>query len=319
MGTAIRLVVPGRLAFADRQRASVRARSLEHAERDRVDVGDSQSSRVGGDGGEVRRRLEATEEVRLLEDHARRVAHRSLELVGVDRPVPVRHLDDIEPEARGVGFDHLAHLRVERLGEHDLRAAGRVLRDVARVGGNGGAVVPRSVRDVHAGQLADRGLVLEDRLQHALAHLGLVGRVRGEELAALQNGVDDRGHVVVVDPGAEEGELDRVLRRQLLEVPGQLDLRKLRPDVEVPAEPHRLRNVAEELVDRADADRLEHRLPVGVREREVGARHSSANSFAYSPASSSESTSTGLASRIRINQPPPYGSSFTVSGSSTTF
>ena len=60
-------------------------------------------------------------------------------------------------------------------------------------------VVARRVRDVHAGQLADRGLVLEDRLQHALAHLRLVRRVGGQELAALHHGVDDRRHVVVVD------------------------------------------------------------------------------------------------------------------------
>ena len=62
---------------------------------------------------------------------------------------------------------------------------GRVLRDVAGVGGDGRAVVARRVRDVHAGELADRGLVLEDRLEDALAHLGLVRRVRGQELAAL--------------------------------------------------------------------------------------------------------------------------------------
>ena len=46
------------------------------------------------------------------------------------------------------------------------------------------AVVQAGVGDVHAGQLADQRLVLEHRLQRALADLRLVGRVGGVELAA---------------------------------------------------------------------------------------------------------------------------------------
>ena len=60
--------VPGSLSFADRERGSVAARRLEHAERQQVDVCDRQRAGVRGDGDEVRRRLEAAEEVRLLED-----------------------------------------------------------------------------------------------------------------------------------------------------------------------------------------------------------------------------------------------------------
>ena len=137
-------------------------------------------------------------------------------------------LDDLEAEPGRVGLHDLAHLRVERLGEHDPRAPGGVLRDVAGVGRDREAVVAGRVRHVHPGQLADRRLVLEDRLQDALAHLGLVRRVGGQELAALQDRVDDRRHVVVVDAGAEERELDarvRVLRGELLQVADQLQPR----------------------------------------------------------------------------------------------
>ena len=175
--SAVRLVVARRLALADRDRAPVDTRRLEHAEGDRVDVGDGERAGVVRGGREVRRRLEAAEEVRLLEDDARGVAGGFAELVGVGDPVAVRHLDDLEPEARRVGLHDLADLRVERLGEHDARAARDVLRDVAGVCGDGRPVVAGRVGDVHPGQLADRGLVLEDRLQHALAHLGLVRRV----------------------------------------------------------------------------------------------------------------------------------------------
>ena len=216
------------------------------------------------------------------------------ELVRIGRPAVVRHLDDLEAEAGRVRLHDLAHLRVRRLGDDDLRAAGRVLRDVAGVRGHGRAVVARRVRDVHAGELADRGLVLEDRLQDALAHLRLVRRVRGEELAALEHGVDDRGHVVVVDAGAEERELLRrvdVPRRELGEVRDQLLLGERRLEVERAVEAHARRDVAEELVDRGDADRLEHLLPVGVGEREKRMRHCSARTCLYAATSSSESTS----------------------------
>ena len=144
---------------------------------------------------------------------AGRVRRRLAELVRVGDALAMRHLDDLEPEARRVGLHDLADLRVHGLAEHDLRAAGDVLRDVAGVRGDRRAVVARGVRDVHPGQLADDRLVLEDRLEDALAHLGLVRRVRGQELAARHERVDERRDVVVVDPGAEEGELPARVRR----------------------------------------------------------------------------------------------------------
>jgi hypothetical protein len=117
----------------------------------------------------------------------------------------VWHLDDVEAEAERVGLHDLAHLRAHRLSEHDLRPAGeRVLRDEDGVRGDSRPVVAGRVRHVHPRQLADDGLVLEDRLQHALAHLWLVRRVRRQELAAREDDVDDRRDVVVVDPRAEE-------------------------------------------------------------------------------------------------------------------
>ena len=224
--------------------------------------------------------------------------------------VPPRcgHLDDLEPEAGRVRLHDLAHLRVRRLGDDDLRPARRVLRDVAGVGGDGRAVVARRVRDVHAGQLADRGLVLEDRLEHALAHLGLVRRVRGQELAALHDRVDDRGDVVVVDAGAEERELPRrvdVARGERAEMRRELLLGERRLEVERAPEANAGRDVAEELVDRGDADRPEHLLAVVVGEREVGVRHCSARTCLYASASSSVSTSAGSESRTRMSQPLP--------------
>ena len=137
-------------------------------------------------GGEIRSGLETPEEVRLLEDHRGGVRRRRGELVGIDRAAAMRNLDDLEAEAARVRLDDLTHLGVQRLREDDLGAVARVLRDEARVGGDRAAVVSGRVRHVHAGQLADDGLVLEDRLQHALAHLRLIRRVRRQELAARE-------------------------------------------------------------------------------------------------------------------------------------
>ena len=237
---------------------------------------DRQRTGVRSDCDEVRRRLEAAEEVRLLEDDRGGVRGCALKLVRVRRPAAVGHLDDLEPEPGRVGLHDLPRLRVRRLGHDDSLAAGRVLRDVAGVGGNARAVVAGRVRDIHARQLADRRLVLEDRLEDALAHLRLVRRVGGQELATLEDRVDDRRHVVVVHAGAEEGQLAarvRVLLREGDDVLEDLLFRQRRLELELPPEADRLRQVAEELVDRPDADRAEHLLPVGVGEREERMRH----------------------------------------------
>ena len=51
-------------------------------------------------------------------------------------------------------------------------------------------------------------LVLEERLQHALGHLGLVGRVGRHELGPEGQAGGRRRHLVVV--GAGPGEADQV-------------------------------------------------------------------------------------------------------------
>ena len=216
----------------------------------------------------------------------------------------MRDLDHLESEAAREGADDLADLRVRRLGDHDPLAAGDVLRDVAGIRGHGRAVVARSIRDVHPGQLADRRLVLEDRLQDALRELGLIGRVRGEELASLEHGVDDRGNVVVVDPGSKERDLvDDIAGRELLEMTRELGLRQGRRHLEPPVEADARRDVAEELRDGVGADRREHRLAVLGRERDEA--HCVEITSWYEAASRSESASSGSPSLIRTSQPAP--------------
>jgi hypothetical protein len=236
---------------------------------------------VASGGGELGCRLEAAEEVGLLKDHASGVRCGGTELVRVGRSAAMGYLDDFEGESSRVRLHDVPDLRIRRLGDDDPRASGRVLRDEARVGGDRCTVIARRVRDVHAGQLADRGLVLEDRLQDALAELRLIRRVRGQELAALEDGVDDRGNVVVVDARAEERELASrvdVAGGELREVGDELRLGQRRVEIEFPFEAHAPRQVGEQVGHGFDADRIEHRRAIALGEREVRVGHCSARS-----------------------------------------
>ena len=76
------LEVARALPLADGDRATVVAGSLQHAERDRVDVRNRQRLRLVRGGGEVGCRLQTAEEVRLLENRAGRVATRGCEHSG---------------------------------------------------------------------------------------------------------------------------------------------------------------------------------------------------------------------------------------------
>src|SRR5690348_3407586 len=108
-------------------------------------MSDRDRFRLAGDGDELGCRLETAEEVRLLEDDGGRVTGRFRELLRVGRAAPMRYLDHLEAEAGRVGLDDLPNLRTGCLGHDDLRPAGDVLDDVARVGCHRGAVVAGGV------------------------------------------------------------------------------------------------------------------------------------------------------------------------------
>ena len=104
-----------------------------------------------------------------------------------------------------VGGDDLAVLGMHARGnDHPPRPAAAAHGHQHRLGHRAAAVVEARVGDVHAGQLRDERLVLEQRLEVALAHLGLVGRVGGDELAAGGDEIDHGGDEVVVAAAAEE-------------------------------------------------------------------------------------------------------------------
>ena len=151
--------------------------------------------------------------------------------------------------------------------DQPLAPLARAERQVGGRGDRRGPLVQRRVRDRQPGELRDRGLELEHHLQPALRDLGLVRRVRRQELRARDDRVDERRDVVVVHPGAEEADLRvgvGVARGERGEAVEDLGLREPVGQLERAVEAQLGRDVGEQLLGRGDADRLEHRRPVGV-------------------------------------------------------
>ena len=78
-----------------------------------------------------------------------------------------------------------------------------------RLGHRRGAVVHRCVGDVETSQLGDQGLELVDRLQGALARLGLVGRVGAVELGLGRHRRHGRRNEAAVHAAPAEGQAVR--------------------------------------------------------------------------------------------------------------
>ena len=201
--------VAERLALADADVGAEVARRLEDPERQRIGGDDEQRAGALGCLGQRSEILDRSQEVRLLEDDCGGVVvDGGGERVEVGRAMVVqRRLDDLGAEAGRVGEECGARMRMDAARDDDLPSPVLELRHVAGCGDGRRSLVDRGVRHRQSRQLRDRRLELEHHLQRPLRDLGLVRRVRRQELRAQDDGVDDRRHVVVVHPGADEGDL----------------------------------------------------------------------------------------------------------------
>ncbi len=215
-------------------------------------------------------------------------------------------LDDLGAVADGECVERRAAVRVHPAADEHAQALVGELGHVRGGADSARTLVHGGVGDRQPGQLGDRGLVLEHDLQAALADLGLIRRVRRQELRARHQHVDDRRHVVVVHTGAQERDL--VLGGHVaLGEPAQLGVDGLlglaRRQGDRPAQAHALRNRVEELLDRPDADRLEHdREVLGCDCGVSGHRQSDPW---YVSLSISSSACSGSESFTRTIQPAP--------------
>ncbi len=200
----------------------------------------------------------------MLHQHAGRVAiDRRGQFLRRDRSLGRAHGHQLDPQVRQIRRQHLPILRMHAGGGHHAAvAAGGAGGHQHGFGRGAAAVVQAGVRDVHAGQLRDERLILEEDLQVSLAGLGLIGRVRGVKLAARADRVDDRGNEMVVAARAQEAHLlagRLILGRQGRQVRGKLHLRQRRRNRQRTIESQVGRNGGEQFLDVCQPDRLEHR------------------------------------------------------------
>ncbi len=225
------------------------------------------AQRAGGVGGfgdlpDVDKR---PERVGVLHDETGRA-------LGGRRELRRRHLDDLETWPAPVRAQRAPVREVDVARDDDLVASGDANRHERRLGRGRAAVVHRRVHDIHREELGHERLVLVDRLQCALADLGLVRRVRGEELAAQREHRHGCGDVATLDRAADEERpvaRARVHLGEPLEVRLDLYLGETRSDAELRVT-RVLGDRAEKLVDVAHADAFEHRGPIGIGVRRVG-------------------------------------------------
>ena len=158
---------------------------------------------------------------------------------------------------------------MEAAREDRLAAARDPPRHRDRLPAGGRAVIHGGVGDVAAVEARDLGLELEQRLERALGDLGLVGRVAGQELAALDQMIDARRDMMAIGAAAEEeGHLpgDQVAAGKAGQVTLDRHLAGMVGEArDLAAEPGGLGHVDEQIVDRRSADRGQHLLAVGVR------------------------------------------------------
>ena len=168
----VQMVAEG-LTLPDGDVGTELARRREHAERERVEDLDGPRSPIVGPAEQFPYRLKRAVDVGMLHDDG---GHVGVDL-GSASP-PVRDGEDLGlvPRSPPVGAQRVHQPRVDRSGdEHAIATVSP--RHVDRLDERRGAVVERRVRDLEARQLADHGLELEQRLQHALRELRLVRRI----------------------------------------------------------------------------------------------------------------------------------------------
>ena len=168
-----------------------------------------------------------------------------------------------------VGRDDLAILRVHGTRDDRGVAARHAHSHHDGFGSAGGAFIHAGIGDLHAREFADHRLELEHGLQRTLRNLRLVGRVAGQELAALHEGVDDDGLVVLVNSGAEKaGVAGRVVLRITSETLDDFAFAMLTRHVKIAGQLVLGGDSREQIVDRIDTNLCEHReaIPGALRQ-----------------------------------------------------
>ena len=253
------------LGRADGDVGAPLARSLEQREREQV--GDGRDHRApgvcrGGEGGVV---AHGAVGGRILHDRAELAARKFVFVVFVDDQFDAERFAAREQHVECLGEDVAVDEElVAPLLDGLARAAGE--HHQHRLGGRRALVEQRAVADLHPRQRDDGGLEVEQRLEAALRDLGLIGGVGGVPGGILEDVAHDGGRYGAgVVPHADERAQDAVAVGQVADVGGELVFaHPCGGQCEGLAQADGLRDdLGDELLDGADADRVEHRSEFG--------------------------------------------------------
>ena len=188
-----------------------------------------------------------------------------VESAAVENTINSRHKLDGEAMEVRVSLDDATHLWVHRLAHQDaVCLLGVAPSHHGSFRRSGCAVVHRGVCNVHARQLCNHRLILEDVVERALRYFGLIRRVGRQELRALDEVLHYAWRIVVVAScTGKADELHRIIRcGQLFEEESQVSLRESLRQFVVSLEARCLRNVGKEVVNRLRSGSLQHLLQV---------------------------------------------------------
>ena len=267
--TGVRTTVEQRDAEALRRadgdvRAPLRCRP-DHGERERVARCDQQGTVGVRQLGELAqagcRRQDAVRPRHLHHDGERLVGADGVgELAGGD--------DNLDATGEGPGVQHPEALRQEvGVDDNDAALAGDAVRDGDGLGDGRTLVEQARAGDRQAGEVGHHGLEVGQRLEPALADLGLVGRVGGVPGGVLQHGAPDhrRGDgAVVAEP--DHGRAGHVACGEGSELALHLELAARGRQLQRFGQPDRRGNGGiGQLVEAGVPQRFEHRGLVGRR------------------------------------------------------
>ena len=176
-----------------------------------------QAERIGGHDGERAQRMGGVDLGAEVADGAGATGilqHHGEGFGGGDGGgIASRRVDQRDAERPGPRGEHGAGVRVEIIGQRDDvgPGLGHAVRHRHRLGGSGGFVEQRGVGDVEAGEFADHGLEIDQRLEPALGDFGLIGGVGGVPARVLQHVAQHhRRGVGAVIAEADEGFFEHV-------------------------------------------------------------------------------------------------------------
>ncbi len=275
IGPAVRERNAQRLGLTDHDVHTERAGRLEDGTTDRIHRRDGKRSDLVRGLDHIAQRLNAAEEVRRLHDDGRgpliqRVSQRGQ----VRQAVFDLHPHKLHRMLAKIRLEHRQRVGMNGPGHEHARPLIDRAGHQHRLGHGAGLLVQRGVGHVHAGKLAEQGLIFEKHLERTLRRLCLVRRVGGAELRLVGQLFHDGRDEVVRGAAPEKADqllTGGVLFRQGADVGQQFHFAQAGRDVQGTGQTLRGGHVAKQILDLPDADDLEH-LP-NVRFGKLGIVH----------------------------------------------